>query len=451
MYGTKERYTIMNEKDPKESLPQAHILTPETVALKQTESVSSSEDMERSASKNNRGTKILIGSLATLLIAGSVTVGILAKSGAFSKTKEVAETETSATSSSETKAETKASETTTTTTTDPTSVAPGKHQTVRNLSQVTDDQLKIMDESSRNFIRKDGHFDGDGIPDEVTIDGMYYLGMLIERDEMASSETTESNVVQLVYQVQVTDNTEPEPVKRQFFWMYGFSGVYDDGTIDPTKTTVMRGTLCFDHWSSHGSLDLTSLMRETEFPFSLKEKRLDDSLVQPFDGEVIEKLIVVKSLDQITAPMEEGLKKGAREWQVMQGIVVGAQDSGLKIENIEYAGLALANSTHHNENKVYIIYKLDIIDLNQTPPVKRNAYWYITFGHVYQGGQIQTSFVDGQTLEVSSIPEMLDKTSSIEDLRDYITTYEALGWDYEDHLEQELYTEKKATTKTETN
>ena len=81
----------------------------------------------------------------------------------------------------------------------------------------------------------------------------------------------------------------------------------------------------------------------------------------------------------------------------------------------------------------------------------RSAYWYISFGEVYEGGQIQTSFVNEQHLDVSDIKELLNNVSTIEDLRDYIQTYEKIGWDYEDNLEGELYSTKKAATETENN
>ena len=318
------------------------------------------------------------------------------------------------------------------------------------LSEVSDDQFKVLDETSRKLVRDDGNFEGDGIPDNVNIDNMNYLGMVLMRDEMSSNETSEQDVISMIYQVLVTDNTEAEPVKRQFFWMMIYQGVYKDGTIDPTFISGMRATLCFDNWSTHGSLDLDSLMRETQFPYSYKDKTLDESKILPFEGETVEKLPVIKSLDKITKPMEEGLKKGAEDWQILEHIVVGAQTKSLKLEKIEYAGMALANSKYHNENRVYIIYKLDITDLDENPPASKSAYWYISFGEVYEGGQIQTSFINEQNLDSSNVLEMVNNLSTIEDLRYYIQTYEKIGWDYEDNLEGELYSTKKAETETTT-
>lgn len=443
----------MNEKDPDERLSLSPVLSPETIASKRVEPEVLSEEPEQAVSKSNRGTKILIGSLATLLLAGGVTIAILAGTGAFSKAKKVTDEETSAASVSQTKAETDdtsaATEETTTGTT-ATAAPMGRRQTVTALSEVSDDQFKVLDETSRKLVRDDGNFEGDGIPDNVNIDNMNYLGMVLMRDEMSSNETSEQDVISMIYQVLVTDNTGAEPVKRQFFWMMIYQGVYKDGTIDPSFISGMRATLCFDNWSTHGSLDLDSLMRETQFPYSYKDKTLDESKILPFEGETVEKLSVIKSLDKITKPMEEGLKKGAEDWQILEHIMVGAQTKSLKLEKIEYAGMALANSKYHNENRVYVIYKLDITDLDENPPASKSAYWYISFGEVYEGGQIQTSFINEQNLDASNVLEMVNNLSTLEDLRYYIQTYEKIGWDYEDNLEGELYSTKKAETETTT-
>ena len=83
----------MNENDSNGKLPQVPVLTPETVTPKEAEkSVSSeevmpSQDPMQAASKNHRSMKILLGSLAVILLAGAVTIAILAKTGAFSKDK----------------------------------------------------------------------------------------------------------------------------------------------------------------------------------------------------------------------------------------------------------------------------------------------------------------------------------------------------------------------------
>ena len=95
----------MNEKDPDERLSLSPVLSPETIASKRVEPEVLSEEPEQAVSKSNRGTKILIGSLATLLLAGGVTIAILAGTGAFSKEKKVVNEETSATSVSQTKEE----------------------------------------------------------------------------------------------------------------------------------------------------------------------------------------------------------------------------------------------------------------------------------------------------------------------------------------------------------
>lgn len=421
----------MNEKDPYEKLSQSPVLSPETVAPKRVEVVPSSEGPEQTVSKNTRGTKILVGSLAALLLVGGVTIGILAKTGAFSKEKKETTAETAESVISETTPETK--------TDDPgtgesTTAQKGPHKSILSLSQVTDEQISFMDDESRKHILEEDEFSKGKIPDKVSIDGMYYLGMLRQRVDYASDNDKEHDMIQMVYQVQVTDNTGDEPIKRQYYWMCGFIGVYQDGTIDPTMTDPMWSMVCFDNWSSQGCLGLQNLIREAEERYTLRENGLDYSRLQPFDGEYDETPSLVTSLDQITKSMEESLKIGSENWQYIANITPGTEIRGVKIEKVEYAGLALTHSEEAHNNRVYVIYKLDVTDLNQTPPVSRSIYWYTNFMKIYEGGQIQTKVIESLPNEASDLSEWLDGPATIEELRDFIKTHEYWGWDYEDNF-----------------
>ncbi len=447
IWATIEREKNMNEKEPNGNLPQAPILSPETLAPKRpessalTDSVSPSKELEQDVLKKNRGTKILVGSLAALLLTGSVTLAILAKSGAFSKEKKTGN-ETTASAVSETTATTAGAEDTNTT--DPSSAKKGPHISIDSLSQITDEQFKIMDEAAREYIRKDGISDEDVIPKEVDIDGMYYLGMIRSSVDYASSSAEERDMVQLVYQVQVTDNTGDEPVKRQYLWMHGFQSVYQDGTIDPTKIDPMWGTICFDNWSAQGCLDYTSLLHEAELRYTVRENGVDFTLWQPFDGDYSGRHSLVTSLDQITPAMEEGFKKGGEFWMNYARVGAGVQVNGATINKVEYAGLALASVD--NENRVFVIYRLDITDLNQTPPVDRSIYWYLCFEGTYEGGQIQTRCVTSLVRYSMDLAEWMDGPDTIEGIRAFIKKEEAFGWDYQDNLDETAA--KKATSET---
>ena len=440
----------MNENDPNSNLQKSPILSPETLAKKEETTLASvaPEPQTDAVSSGSKSKMILIGSCAALLLIGSVSVALLVHSGAFSKDKKPEKEETVITLTSETKKETKEETTkeetqektdTSATSTDATTAASNNHKSVTELSQITDDQIRIMDETARKLIRTDSNSIGGGMPDEVDIDGMYHLGMMRQIINYENAMYGECDQIEMVYQVQVTDKTGTEPVKRQFFWMVGFDAVYQDGTIDPTKIEFMFGTMCFDNWTMHGAVSVNNLVREAELNWPLYEKEIDKSLIQSFEGAVVDEVPVIRSLSQLTDAMAEEIQKGSQEF-MHYGFHYssGAQYDSIKIENIEFAGFALASAPNHNINCIYPIYKMDIADLNQTPPEKKSIYWFLGFKGTYEGGQVQTGLLY-QSSYPDRISDFMDLTS-IDKLREYIQAEEALGWNYEDNLEKELYT-----------
>ena len=420
----------MNENDSNGKLPQVPVLTPETVTPKEAEkSVSSeevmpSQDPMQAASKSHRSMKILLGSLAVILLAGAVTIAILAKTGAFSKDKKAGAVQEPASETMNAEDTGEAG---------PEQEQTGTHKSVVSLSQVTDKQLELMDKVARECIL----LEGDGFPDEVVIDDMCYIGML--RQDMAYAEHVEDehSMIQMVYQVKVTDNTGNEPVKRRFFWMYGFSSVYQDGTINPSNTEPMIDTLCFDNWTTPGALNIELLLRQAEKWYILKETSIDDSLVTSSEYGEDKTYSLVTSLDQITPAMEEGLRKGSESWMAYGTVHVGCKENGIVLDNMEYEGLILANSRNSDENCVYVVYRLDITDQNQTPEAKRSVYWYVGFDGIFEGGEIQTVSNPGQVHNSLVFGDWTDGPASIDELREVIQNEEAIGWRCEDSFEEE--------------
>ncbi len=421
----------MNETDSNGKLPQMPVLTPETLAPKgaeisvPSEAVTPSQEPEQATSKSHRSMKILIGSLAVLLLAGAVTIAILAKTGVFSKDKKasaVQETTSETMNAEEGSAAESEQEQT------------GSNKSVISLSQVTDKQFELMDKLAREYIR----MDGEGFPDEVVIDDMCYLGMLRQDTVYAERAEDEHSMIQMVYQVKVTDNTGAEPVKRQFYWMYGFANVYQDGTINPNSTESMVDTLCFDNWAVPGALNIELLLRQAEKWYNLEEISIDYSLVQPSEYGENKHYDLVKSLDQITPAMEEEFRKGAERWMEFGTVRVGCTANGIVLDNMEYEGLILTLTRNSAENRVYIVYRMDITDQNQNPEAKRSVYWYVGFDGIFEGGEIQTVSSTSQIYDSWSLSDWADGPASIDALREVIQHEEAVGWSYEDSFEEEV-------------
>ncbi|MBP5491602.1 MAG: hypothetical protein J6Y08_02035 [Clostridiales bacterium] len=422
----------MSEKDPNGKLPQAPILTPDILTPEKREpaipsdEVASSKEKKQKSSENQLSMKFLIGSVATLLLACAVALTVLVKTGAFSK-------KNAAGTSAETTEDT-SEETETTSSSDPTTESDTPHKSIISLDQISDKQFEFMDQLARDYIREDGY----GIPDEVTIDGMYCIGMLRQCLEYSPIPDDEHDMVQLVYQVQVTDNTGDTPVKRQFFWMYGFMNVYRDGSIDPEMTEPMMDMICFDNWSPQGSLDIKRLLRQAENRCPLMEDGIDYSLIQPFEGEEQEEQSLVKSIDQITPAMEDGYKKGAEDWLEIGRVIPGAEEKGIHVDAVEYAGLIFTVSNNKAQNCVYVVYKVDITDKNVDPPESRTIYWYVAFGGAFDGGEIQTRLGENTVYDPWTLSDWADAPGTIEELREHIQHKEATGWICEDNLEKQV-------------
>ena len=116
---------------------------------------------------------------------------------------------------------------------------------------------------------------------------------------------------------------------------------------------------------------------------------------------------------------------------------VGCTANGIVLDNMEYEGLILTLTRNSAENRVYIVYRLDITDQNQTPEAKRSVYWYVGFDGIFEGGEIQTVSSTSQIYNSWSLSDWADGPASIDALREVIQHEEAVGWSYEDSFEEE--------------
>lgn len=412
----------MDENNSKREHLQAPVLSPETLNPKPvgTSTPSDAELKSEQVSKNNHlGTKILIGSIATVLLAGSVTLAVLAKTGAFSKKSEES-------TSAETTTEAEESETTGSTT-----ESKAAKVSITALNQITDQQIEYMDELAREY------YENYVLTDDVVLDEMTYIGMLRQIAPYIINSDIERDIVQMVYQIQVTDNTGDEPVIRQFYWMHGFTSVYQGGGLDPNSEAMMY-KLCYDNWATEGSQKLKGLLHHAENSYGVMEDGIDYSLVKPIESDDGGRLSLIKSLDQITPAMERELKNGGDDWLYYCGIHAGTAVGGVVVDNVEYAGLGFALTTNKTMNRVFVIYKLDITDQNQAEPESQSIYWYISFGDIYEGGEIQTSLTEDVAHDLWSFESWLEGTSTLEELRTCIQYKEVMGWSYEDNLGEEV-------------
>ena len=191
---------------------------------------------------------------------------------------------------------------------------------------------------------------------------------------------------------------------------------------------------CFDNWTARGCKDLDHLLRHAEQMYSVVENGIDYSLVQPFEGEEDADYSLVTSMDQITPAMEREFQKAGEEWLYIAGIHTGSKAKGVVVDKVEYAGLALAVSYNKSMNRVYVIYKLDVTDQNQTDPVSRSVYWYVGLSGIYEGGEIQTASCEDTAHDVWSLADWVDDLATIDDLRECIQHRECSGWSYEDNF-----------------
>lgn len=420
----------MNENDLNGNGPQAPILSPETLAPKKVETPvvpeASIAAPEKTPSGKKHGKAILIGVLATVVVAGGVTLAILSGAGVFAKAKEPVSEESSSITENGGQSDVTSS------------TAPNpKHVYVTSLSQVTDEQVKLMEKASQGYFQEDlESFAGD-LKDKIKIDEMKYLGMLLADTGYSNDPSNTENIVEMVYQVELTDNTGDEAVKRQFFWRIGYP-VYQDGKVLTDRGDRMWGIICFDNWSMNGQLDIDYLYEELDDRYKKREDGVDKTLIKPYVGESKKPHFLVNSIDQITTTMKEQFQKAGDMWLKLFQILPGVQVDGVRVETVEYAGIGVGASPDGSANSIYVFYKMNFVDLNETPPKKRSVYWFISFEGIFADGHIQTSSSSVVAINSGELREWLNGPASVKEVREFIQREEIQGWKYEDDLEKEL-------------
>ena len=425
---------FMNEKDPSGNPQQGQssaplpILTPETFAaeiLPQESPVS--PETEHPAKKENKGKIALIVSCSAVLLAGIVTVAVLSATGAFAKEKEPAgETSLPTVSETDTTTSSQTTEATSTTPTEP------KAELITSLDQVTDEQIEKMNEAAAQYIREDGDpFRKEKMPDEITVDEMNFLGMMLA-DTTTYQSQEKAILLDMVYQVQVTDNTEDSPVKRQYFWVVAFTEVYQDGTLNTEDWGPVADAIYFDNWTARGYSSLGTLTNRILAEYTVLGSTVDSSRLLPFDGEDPTEIKVerVSRIDQITKAMERGLRDVTEFW-MKENILQEIKD-GFKYEDAEYLGLAV--SAGPRDNMVYVVYEIHEIDLNSTPPQEKTFIWYTGIEEVYTDGQISSYTVYASSYFISMDSEVDGEINSIEELREHLARNHST-WSYEDNFD----------------
>lgn len=439
----------MNEKEPAGNPKQEQgfvpvpILTPETFARKQPESPNESPEesptppeKDHPQKKSSKGKLALIVSCCGVLLAGIVMLAICMASGAFAKEKapagepslsELSETETAASgTSSQTTAATSATSAASAATTEPTA------ELVTSLDQVTDEQLEKLKEAAQECIREEGNpYTRETMPDEVSIDEMNYLGMML-CDTTVDPAKKKTILLDLVYQIQVTDNTEEPPVKRQYFWAVGFSEVYQDGTLNSTDRASVSDALYFENWSARGYLSLGTLTNSIMNNYIVLGSDVDASRLLPFEGEDPTEIKVerVSRIDQITKAIERGLRDVVEFW-MKENILADIKD-GFKYEGAEYLGLAVTAGPR--DNMVYVVYEIREMDLNTTPPQEKTFIWYSGIEEVYTGGQVASYVVYASSYFMSMDSQIEGEINSIEELREHLQRNHPT-WSYEDRID----------------
>ena len=436
----------LDEQDSKKELagsdaskPQA-VLTPESMA----QSAHPSWEMKRSVTKTEEtapqnygsGLKtVILASVGMLLLAGIIVTVVLAANGSLFKGKKKL--------SQEAGEQQAVKETTVKPTTDPSTATPTPEPGpiegdgyISDIKQITSSQYKEMHDAARHALLSHD-MDDIGLPDEVTIDEMNYLGAIRKAETSFGSSTIVEMELDMVYQVQVTDKTGAEPVKRQFFCSFGFPEVYQSGYVNSDRILMPSSIICFGNWSVHGCLDLDRLIAHVQDTgLQVAGGTVDESKLIPFEGKdpiQFEHHKHAKKLEQLTDQVLELYRKQAGDWMsfCLNGIseLQGKQNVG----DIEYVGIALTASPTENKNLVYIVYRWTVTDLEQDPPESKNVYWYVSFEDCIADGEIYCGSIM-QNMNPMSPKEWVNYgMTNMEDLRAHLAGLRR-GWTYEDNF-----------------
>ncbi|MBO4928476.1 MAG: YARHG domain-containing protein [Clostridiales bacterium] len=391
-------------------------------------------------SPKSRWKLVYIIAIHIIAIAGVIIVISLALNGAFSKDKDTnsKKKQTKKTTVAEMSSEEPVSDPS-----DDLFITPdpsSRHLHVTSLSQVTDKQMTLMQQKSRERF-DEGDYECGKLPSKVTLDAFNYVGCVLA--DWSSTPTEELSFVYLTYQVLVTDATGDVPVKRQFFWTIGYSEVYQDGTVDTSVTNQIGLVIYYENWTTPGTENLDSVVEQINYDIEVLEDQLDRSLLLPFDSsdqkDYGEKSRVTR-LNQINPGQ---MKKLRNEGEDYYKDFYGYLPSGVHRESIEYKGSAIVASYSEDKSIVYMVYEIKLNDNTGNQTEKKTIYWYIGYFDVYKNGEMYVCYIEPLDELISFDKWSTSGLSSIADVRRSISgRYN--DYYYEDNLDGTIYRVGKA-------
>ncbi|MBO4473513.1 MAG: YARHG domain-containing protein [Clostridiales bacterium] len=371
--------------------------------------------------KKGKGKIIAIVSIMGVVIVGLIVVIVLLLTGVIGGTKETEATKkTKAGNGKKTSAVETDDDPTEEPTEDPTEAPTdtsdpsgnpntgGRHLFVESASDISDSQLREMRQFAEDFFKTD---ESTSMPPAVNVDLFNYVGLNI------SHWDTDSQVghVCLFYQVQITDKTGPEPVHRNYFWMIGFTEVYQDGYLDTSILFTLGDSLYFEDWSTAGILSIDGFRDDLRRDGNIiVEDTVDEALFQPLPGDstyVPQERLGVTSADQVSPAQMTAMKEEARE---LFGIMANLNNASLK----EMKLLGTVVGSNGKDSMFYLVYEVDITYGNQGTDT---FYWYVGFPGVYQGGELDMTYFDPPWYEIGRNGWTANGVESVDELIYQIT------------------------------
>lgn len=360
---------------------------------------------------------VLLFSIAGVLLAGIVTITVLALNGVLFKSTAKAEEE-----------------------------KPALFNSPEELSeQVTAD----MDMEAEAFFDKELKDINPDCADKITVDAFHFVGMVYV-EAVRTGEVVDS-FIERVYQIQVTDNTGEEAVKRQFFFPVAFSVSPAGDRFMALGHLAVPSYLFFDNWYiDAGFTDAEMVAQDLGRVFAVRSNTIDKSLYLPFDGKdpsEFEKHDLIRTVDEITDGMIEGTKKGIAAF--LDNFKKTFPDK-TRFVSAEYTGMGVFYDPEYNQNKAVIAYKIDYVDENTTPAENKVLYWYVWFDNAfYKDGQIKVTGATCDRDTDNAFEWLLEPRSTIAALRTRLRMNTgAEQWEFTDNFPDDG-SGRKATTTTE--
>lgn len=386
--------TLDNLQKAQEATPQP-ILTPASVAITPafddpapTDTDTDTETDAKASSGSRKKRKfVILFSAATILLAGIVTVTVLVLTGVLFKSKSKAEE------------------------------GEGKAEFFHSPEELSEQVTTDMDSNAEQFFLKNLKDTNPDQADKITIDAFHYVGM-VYLEVVRAGESVDS-FIERVYQVQVTDNTGEESLKRQFFYSVGFDLSPAGDKFRAMGHMGVPSYLFFDNWYLEGGvLDAEMISRDLSLYYAVRSNTIDKNLFLPFDGKdpsEFENHDLIRNVDEITDGMIEGTKKGIAPF--LDNFKKSFPDK-TRFVSAEYTGMGVFYDPDNNQNKAIIVYKIDYVDENTTPSENKILYWYVWFENsFYQGGQIRVKGANCDRDTDNAFEWILEPRSTIAALR----------------------------------